>query len=167
MKKILAIALAVVVLQAASMARAADVGFSINVGGPPVVISQPPDFLYPPELGYGVAVDVPYDLFYIDNVYYVFRGGGWYRASYYGDTWIKVRKRDLPPEIRRYSIARIHQFRDREYRMYARDHEHYRGQHFRPEGGMREEHRDMKERGHEEHREMHEERGGEHREERR
>lgn len=74
MRKLLAVASAVLLFQTASAALAADVSFSINVGGPPIVISQPPDFLYPPELGFGVAVGVPYDMFYLSGGYYIYRG---------------------------------------------------------------------------------------------
>ena len=167
MRKLLAVASAVVLFQAASMAQAADVSFSINVGGPPIMISQPPEFLYPSELGFGVAVGVPYDMFYLSGSYFVYRGGGWYRTSSYGGSWTRVRNRELPHELSRYRIAKIHQFRDREYRDYARDRAHYRGNYFRPGREGREEHRDMRERGREEHRDMHEqrhdERGGERR----
>jgi len=161
MKKLLAVASAVVLFGTATMAQAANIGFSINVGGPPIVFSQPPDFLYPPELGFGVAVGVPYDMFYIGGIYYLYRGGSWYQAPYYGGGW--VRARHLPPQLRKYNIARIHEFRDREYRAYGRDHEHYRGQHFRPEGRGREEHHEMRGQGREQ---RHNERGGEQREER-
>jgi hypothetical protein len=132
MRKLLAIASAVFLFQAASMAQASDFSFNINVGGPPVVISQPPDFLYPPELGYGVAVGLPYDMFYFSGVYYIYRGGGWYRTSSYGGNWIKVRHRELPPELRRHKIAQIRQYRDREYRVFTRDRDHYRGRYYRP-----------------------------------
>ena len=84
MIKLLAVASLLVLFQSASMAQASDVSFSINVGGPPVVIAQPPAFLYPPELRFGVAVGVPYDMFYLSGIYYVFRGGGWYQTSSYG-----------------------------------------------------------------------------------
>ena len=167
MKKLLLIAAAVALFQAGSLTRAADIGFSINVGGPPIVIAQPPDFLYPPELGFGVAVGVPYDMFYFDNAYFVLRGGGWYRTSYYGGDWVRVRPRDLPPEFRRHNLARIHAYRDREYRGYVRDREHYRGRYFRPEAGRREEHREMRERGHAERRDMREQQHEGRREERR
>lgn len=167
MRKLVAVASAVVLFQAASMAQAADVSFSINVGGPPIMISQPPEFLYPSELGFGVAVGVPYDMFYLSGSYFVFRGGGWYRTSSYGGSWIKVRHRELPPELGRYKIAKIHEFRDREYRVYTRDRAHYQGNYFRPGREGREGHRDMRGPGHEGQRDMHEqrhdERGGERR----
>jgi hypothetical protein len=170
MRKFIAAAATVILLQAVPMAQAANVSFSINVGGPPIVVTQPPDFLYPPELGFGVAVGVPYDMFYLSGGYYVFRGGNWYRTPTYGGNWIRVRSHELPHELRRYKIGRIHDFRDREYRAYTHDRGHYRGRYFRPGGEVREEHRDMRERGHERREDMrehrHDERGGEGRHER-
>jgi hypothetical protein len=149
MKRLLAVAFTVALFQTASLAQADDFSFSINVGGPPVVISQPPDFLYPPELGFGVAVGVPYDMYYIDGIYYIYRGGGWFRTSNYGDNWIKMRHRELPPALRRYKVAKIHEFRDREYRTYSQDRAHYRGRAFRPSRPGGPEHHDMKGPGHE------------------
>jgi hypothetical protein len=168
MRKLLAVASAVVLFQTAPVAQAADISFGINVGGPPIVISQPPDFLYPSELGFGVAVGVPYDMFYSSGIYYIYRGGDWYRTSSYGGNWIKLRPRELPPELRRYNITKIHAFRDREYRNYAKDRDHYRGKAFHPGKEVREEHREMKEQGHERNKDIREqhpdERGGERRE---
>ena len=172
MKRLLAVAAAVALLQTASMAQA-GVSFNINVGGPAIAISQAPDFIYPAELGFGVAVGVPYDMFYNNGIYFVFRGGGWYQTSAYGGSWIKVRHRDLPPELRRYKIAKIHEFRDREYRSFSRDRDHYRGKRFTPVSEVREERRDMKAPAREERKDMREqrhdergaERGGERREE--
>ena len=92
MKTLLAMASAVILFSSSTVALASDFSFSINVGGPPVVITQPPDFLYPPELGYGVAVGVPYDMFYISGIYYIFRGGGWYRTTNYGGSWIRMKE---------------------------------------------------------------------------
>ena len=167
MRKLMAVASVVVLFQAASVAQAADVSFSINVGGPPIVILQPPDFLYPPRLGFGVAVGVPYDMFYISGGYYLYRGGGWYYTPHYGGNWTKMRYRELPRELRRHRIAKIHQFRDREHRVYMKDRDHYRGKYFRPGREGRGEHREMRERGHEGQRDMREqrrdERGGDRR----
>lgn len=143
MKRLMAAAAVAVLFQTASMAQAANVSFSINVGGPPIVVEQPPEFLYPAELGFGVAVGVPYDMFYLSGVYYVYRGGGWYRTPSYGGSWVKVRHRDLPYKLRQHRIHRIHEFRDREHRIYVRDRdhyrEHYRGRYFRPGAAERRE----------------------------
>jgi hypothetical protein len=165
MRKLLAVTSAVVLFGTASMAQA--VSFNINVGGPPIVISQPPDFIYPSELGFGVAVGVPYDMFYSSGIYYVYRGGGWYQTSSYGGTWRKVGSRQLPPELRRYNINKIHAFRDREYRTFSKDRDHYRGKRFTPAGDSREERHDMKAPAHEERRDQQQrrdERGGQHKE---
>lgn len=147
MKKLITVIAAAVLIQSASLAQA-QISFNINVGGPPVVIAQPPEFLYPPELGFGVAVGVPYDLYYLSGIYYIYRGGGWYRTTRYGGDWIRMRPRELPYELRRYRVARIHEYRDREYRVYTRDRMHYReryrDRYFRPDHVRVEEHRDMR-----------------------
>ena len=158
MRKLLTVASAVVLFGTASMAQADGLSFNLNVGGPPIVVSQPPDFIYPAELGFGVAVGVPYDMFYSSGIYYIYRGGGWYRTGSYGGSWIKVGQRQLPPELRRYNINRIHAFRDREYRTFANDRDHYRGRRFTPAAEIREEHREIKEIRHEEKRDLHEQR---------
>ena len=184
MRKLLTVASAVVLFGTASMAQADGLSFNINVGGPAIVISQPPDFIYPSELGFGVAVGVPYDMFYSNGIYFVYRGGGWYRTDAYGGSWIRVEKRQLPPELRRYNINKIHSFRDREYRTFSKDRDHYKGKRFTPAVERREERHDVKGPAHEERRdqhdmkapareerhdqkeERHDERGGERREER-
>lgn len=148
MIKLLAVASAVILLQTASVAQASDLSFRINVGGPSIVIAEPPAFLYPPALGFGVAVGVPYDMFYVGGAYYVFRGGGWYKTNSYGGDLRWLRHRDLPRELRRHKVASIRHYRDREYRGYARDRANYRGKHSRPEGRGRGEHREMNGRGH-------------------
>jgi hypothetical protein len=145
MRKLLTVASALVLFGTASLAQADSLSFNINVGGPPIVISQPPDFIYPSELGFGVAVGVPYDMFYDSGIYYVYRGGGWYRTSAYGGSWVRIGQRQLPPQLRRYNINKIHAFRDREYRTFSRDREHYRGKRFNPAGERREERHEMKE----------------------
>ena len=149
MRKLFAVASAAVLFQTASLAQAEGLSFNIKVGGPPIVISQPPDFIYPSELGFGVAVGVPYDMFYSSGSYYIYRGGGWYRTSSYGGSWLKIGQRQLPPELRKYNINKIHAFRDREYSAYSKDREHYKGKRFNPGAGAREGQRDMKAPAHE------------------
>ncbi len=163
-------ALFITAMTAASFAQAAlaanvGVGVDIHIGNqppvvaapvpvpvpppPPVVIEEPPVFLYPPELGFGVAVGLPYDVFCISGAYYLNRGNVWYRAPYYNGPWTVTRYRALPSGLRRHGFERIHYFRDREYRAYEEGHDHYRGRYFRPDKRMKEEWKEHRKEEHE------------------
>lgn len=89
------------------------------------------DFVFPTALGFYVAVGVPYDLFYLDDCYYHYRDGRWLRARSSRGPWVAQRYRDLPPALRRHRVERIREYRNREYVIYSRDRNHYRGRHFR------------------------------------
>jgi hypothetical protein len=121
-------------------------------------------FVYPDALGFYVAVGVPYDLFYLQNSYYLYRDGRWLRAPSSRGPWIAQRYRELPPGLRRYGVERIREYRTREFAVYNRDREHYRGRHFRSEKELRKERRRevKEERREEKHRDKEERR--EHRE---
>jgi hypothetical protein len=132
----------------ASVACANNVGVDLNVHlgnqpqqvivrepvaaplAPVVSIDEDVDFVYPEDLGFYVAVGVPYDLFYVQNNYYLFRDGRWLRASGSHGPWMVMQRRDLPPGLRRQKIERIRAFRTAEYDHYRRDRDHYRGRHF-------------------------------------
>ena len=104
-------------------------------------------FVYPDALGFYVAVGVPYDLFYLQNNYYLFRDGRWLRAPSSRGPWMVQRYRELPPGLRRYRLERIRDYRTREYALYNRDREHYRGRVYRSEKGQwKEQHREAKDR---------------------
>ncbi|HEY6873020.1 MAG TPA: hypothetical protein VI298_09885 [Geobacteraceae bacterium] len=96
----------------------------------PVVIEQDVDFVYPAQLGFYVAVGVPYDLFYAQNTYYICRDGHWFRAPGSRGPWMAMRHRDLPPGLRRHNLDRIRAYRNAEYDAYRNDRDHYRGRHF-------------------------------------
>jgi hypothetical protein len=106
--------------------------------------------VYVPELGYYVAVDVPFDMIYVGNSYYYYANGYWYQAGYYGAPWSAVARRALPPVLVRFGFKEIHRYRDREFRIYQRDREHYRGRLHRPEVRreiIKEERREMRREG--------------------
>jgi hypothetical protein len=143
----------------ASAASAANVGFDVNVHlgnqpqqivvpapvAPPstqVIVREPVppaivsieddvDFVYPAQLGFYVAVGVPYDLFYVRNNYYLFRDGRWFSASGSHGPWVATRYRELPPGLRRHDMGRIRAYRSAEYDIYRHDRDHYRGKYFR------------------------------------
>ena len=126
----LAVAALILLFQLPSLAQE-QIDLNINVGGPPAVLDEPPEFVYPPELGFGVAVGIPYDLFYLNGSYFLYRGDSWFKSPIYGGSWSKVSKNNLPRELRKNKIARIRQYRDREYSLYQKDRE--RIPHFRAE----------------------------------
>ena len=107
----------------------------------PVVVADDLHFIYPAGLGFYVAVGVPYDLFYLHNSYFIFRDGRWLRGRSSHGPWVEQRYRELPPSLRRYKLERIREHRDREYRFYRRDRDHYRGRQFRPNRGEWVEHK--------------------------
>ncbi len=114
-----------------------------------VLPATPPQFVYVPELGYYVAMGLPYDMIYDGRAYYFHNNGYWYQTPYYGGPWMHVERRLLPPTLVRFNVREVHRYRDVEFRRYERERGHYRGRLHRPEV-----------RGRERREEHHEERGG-------
>lgn len=133
-----------VLLIPVSQAYASNVGFSvgINIGVPgvvapvyapqPTAIVEPPEFIAPPELGFYVAIGVPYDLFFVNNLFYLYRGNAWYTSPYYNGPWESAYYGNVPYGLRSHSFERIHYYRDDYFRRYH-DYRGWHGvQHFRP-----------------------------------
>jgi len=141
MKRFFLTLLAVVVV-AFSLASAAwgEVNVNVNVGvpGPRIVLSSPPDFIMPPSLGFYVAVGTPYDLYRVNNNYYVFHNNAWYRGTYYNGPWRAVNHQQLPQSLRRHNHEQIRAIRDEEYRHYRDNRDSYRGKHFKPDKAWKE-----------------------------
>jgi hypothetical protein len=104
----------------------------------PITLTQPPEFLFPQELGFGVAVGVPYDMFYLSGGYYFLRSGSWYRSSSYRGPWTVLGLSQLPPEFRKHKLAKIREFRNREFNNFWKNKDHYQGRYFRPGSELKE-----------------------------
>lgn len=150
-KSVLVFALAAI---AAASAAQAEVSVSVQIGTPPpppprVIVSSPPSvyfeaaplFIAPARLGFYVGVDTPYDIIFSTNYFYLYYGNSWHRSTHHNGPWVEVPYRDLPPGIRKHRIEQIRSYRDREYRVYRTDRDHYRGRYFRPDHERKE---DMK-----------------------
>jgi hypothetical protein len=169
--------IAVVILLTTQAASArAGVNLNVNIGAPPAVVVAPPpapvpppplppqpqvmiesrpDFIFSPSLGFYVSVGIPYDIVYLNQNYYLYSSGAWYVAPSCQGPWVATQRR-LPPGLRRFRYDQIRHYRDREYALYQRDRDHYRGRWHRPEGEWRKERRDgHREEHHGEHRENH------------
>lgn len=105
---------------------------------PAVLFDRPPLFLAPPRLGFYVGVDIPYDIVYADNFYYLNYRNAWYRSGSYNGPWIVVQQERLPVIVRRQGVEYIRVHRDREFLNYRRDQDHYRGRRFWPGREVRE-----------------------------
>lgn len=140
--------LVIAAITAASSAQA-EVSVNVNVGipAPRVIVSTPPAvhfevaplFIDSSRLGFYVGVDTPYDIIFSSDYFYLYYGNGWHRSRHHSGPWIEIPYRELPPGIRKHRIERIREYRDREYRVYRRDRDHYRGRHFRPDHERKEE----------------------------
>lgn len=95
-------------------------------------LAAPPDFIEPPELGFYVAVGVPFDLFFFNNMYYLYRNDCWYSSRYYNGPWSGIYHRNVPYALHRYPFERIHHYRDNYYGHYRRYGTWNGGTHFRP-----------------------------------
>ncbi|HIJ80931.1 MAG TPA: BcpO-related WXXGXW repeat protein [Desulfuromonadales bacterium] len=117
---------------AVSSICSAEAGVYINVPPPSVIFKTPPLFLSPPDIGYYVGVDTPYDIVLISGVYYLFQGDNWYRSRHYNGPWTYIRHDRLPLAIRKHDIERIRHHRNEVYSTYQENREHFRGRHFTP-----------------------------------
>ncbi|MBJ6727914.1 YXWGXW repeat-containing protein [Geomesophilobacter sediminis] len=186
------IAAAVIIINACAASAYAGFNVNVDIGVPvqpapaPVIVAPPPPppapvyqappeivfetaprFIYSPTLGFYVSVESPYDVMYIGDRYYVFNGGYWYASPYYNGPWVVVKKRMLPPGLRRHRYEEIRRYRDVEYRTFVRDRDRYRGKWYAPPEHRREERREHireeKREHREERREQEHERHEEHR----
>lgn len=103
-----------------------------------IYFDEPPRFIYAPKLGFHVSVGSPYDIMYVNNGYYLYRGGNWYGARSYNGPWDMVSYRRLPHSLRQHRYEEICHHRDYEYRRYTKDRDGYRGRWYQP---VRVEHR--------------------------
>jgi hypothetical protein len=98
----------------------------------PIMLVEPPTFLFPAPLGYGVAVGVPYDMFYDSKAFYFLKGGIWYRAISYRGPWTELPLLRVPPELRKHPLSKVHQIRNAEFAKYWKSKGRYQGKVFRP-----------------------------------
>jgi len=102
----------------------------------PAAVTQPPEFLFPAKLGFGVAVGVPYDMMYLSKTFYYWSDGSWYSSPSYRGPWTPLAYSQLPTELRKNRLATIRGLRNEEFRSYWKNPERYQGRRFKPDGGM-------------------------------
>jgi hypothetical protein len=109
----------------------AQVNINVHIGEPPpVVVYSPPTMVLLPEPETYVAVDVPYDIYFVSGRYYYLDGGHWFWGPGYAGPWTYVEFERLPPGLRKFKVKRLHEFREREYRGYKESGPNFRGTYF-------------------------------------
>lgn len=126
----------------APVAQASDVDFGIDLhigshSAAPIVVRERPMFLAPAELGFHVAVGVPYDMFFIGGSYYVCKNHHWYRGSNYNGPWKGIGPKHLPHGLAKKRYRDIIRVRDAEYVRYKKDKRHYKGKPYYPRDSSR------------------------------
>ena len=97
----------------------AQVNVNVHIGEPaPVVVYAPPTMILLPEPQMYVAVGVPYDIYFVSGRYYYLHGGHWFIGRGYDGPWTYVEVERLPPGLRKFKVKQLHEFREREYRVY-------------------------------------------------
>ncbi|MGA7827929.1 MAG: hypothetical protein WCA04_09725 [Geobacteraceae bacterium] len=86
----------------------------------PAAIDAAPEFVQPPELGFYVAVGVPYDLYFYNNSYWINRGNVWYNSAYYNGPWSQIYYSNVPYVFNRFPFERVRHYRDAYYGRYQR-----------------------------------------------
>ena len=109
----------------------AEVNINVNIGPPPpIVVRERPTMVYLTEPAVFVAVGVPYDVYFVSGHYYYMHGDNWFWASGYEGPWVHVTYRSLPPGLQHYQVVRLHEFREREYRVYKVQGPKFKGKYF-------------------------------------
>ena len=109
----------------------AQVNINVHIGEPPpVVVYSPPTMVLLPEPETYVAVGVPYDIYFVSGRYYYLQGGHWFWGPGYSGPWTYVAFEGLPPGLRKFKVKQLHEFREREYRVYKTNGPKFRGTYF-------------------------------------
>ena len=109
----------------------AEVNINVNIGPPPpIVVRERPTMVYLTEPAVFVAVGVPYDVYFISGRYYYMHRDNWFWASGYDGPWVHVTYKSLPPGLQRYKVVTLHEFREREYRVYKVQGPKFKGKYF-------------------------------------
>jgi len=117
-----------------SVAASSQVSVNINIGAPPpVVVRTRPTMIFLPEPAAYVAVGIPYDIYFVSGHYYYLHGNDWFLAQGYNGPWVYVSYNTLPPGLRKYRVERLHEFREREYKVYSTKGPEFKGKHFEAE----------------------------------
>jgi hypothetical protein len=79
----------------------AEVGVSVNInlGPPPIVVSEPPEVVMVPQSRVYFVPDPHVDVFFYAGYWWSPRGTRWYRASAYNGPWVHIAPSAVPRTV--------------------------------------------------------------------
>ena len=77
----------------------AEVNVNINLGPPPIVVSEPPAVVMIPGSQVHFVPDPNIDVFFYNGYWWSPRGEQWYRAREYRGPWKMIELRRVPPAV--------------------------------------------------------------------
>ena len=89
------------------------------IATPEVFLAAPPLFLQPQERQFFVAVEIPYDLFYLGGSFFLAVRGTWFASDFYEGPWERLEKQRLPVELRENKIQSLREIREQTTQAYV------------------------------------------------
>ncbi|MDD5593996.1 MAG: hypothetical protein PHG97_04605 [Candidatus Margulisbacteria bacterium] len=77
----------------------AEVNVNINIGPPPIVVSEPPAVVMMPQSGIYFVPGYSFDVFFYNGYWWSPRGDRWYRAGQYNGPWGVVQRNYVPAPL--------------------------------------------------------------------
>ena len=97
-KSLYVLIFAFLVIGSAGTAQA-EINVNINIGPPPIVVSEPPAVVMMPRMGIYFVPGVSFDVFFYNGYWWSPRGDRWYRASQYNGPWGVVQRNYVPGQL--------------------------------------------------------------------
>jgi hypothetical protein len=91
--------LALLFISGMAVSAQAEVNLNINVGSPPLVVSEPAAVVLAPSVGVYFVPNAGPDLFFYAGYWWSPKGGHWYRSSFCIGPWSRVERRHVPSQV--------------------------------------------------------------------
>lgn len=101
---------------------------------PEVYLASPPYFLRPRQEEFFLAIEIPYDLFYLEGSFFLYSRGFWFASDFFEGPWERLEPRRTPASLRSRKIQELRELRDQSARFFAENPEKWpRSELFIPE----------------------------------
>ncbi len=118
--------LALLMLPGAVPQAFSEVGISINIGPPPVVVAEPPEVVLIPDSRVYYVPDPELDVFFYSGYWYSPRGNRWYRARAYNGPWVLIGRSHVPGQVIRVPRDYRDLYEDEDHIPYGQWKKHWR-----------------------------------------